>query len=282
LLGRLGANVVVNDIGAEAETPNYPDAADAEAVAAEIRAAGGHAVADTNTVATVDGANRIIQTALDAFGGVDILVNNAAFSISAMFEQLTPADFERHITVNLLGPAWTCRAAWPHMRAKGYGRIVNIASGAIAGAAGLSAYGASKGGVFSLTRSLASEGEPLGIKVNSVNPAGFSRLVIATQNEGSSIYNNSLTQPAELASPVVAYLAHEACAVNGECIEAIGGAVRRFYVAATPGFTDPNLSVEITAERWAEVMDGAAPEIIPYGDHQLVDGARSYDPATRP
>lgn len=281
LLGRLGANVVVNDIGAGAETPNYPDAANAETVAAEIRAAGGNAVADTNTVATVDGANRIIQTALDAFGGVDILVNNAAFSISAMFEQLTPADFERHITVNLLGPAWTCRAAWPHMRAKGYGRIVNIASGAIAGAAGLSAYGASKGGVFSLTRSLASEGEPLGIRVNSVNPGGFSRLVIATQNEGSFVYNNSLTQPAELASPVVAYLAHEDCAVNGECIEAMGGAVRRFYVASTPGFADPNLTVEMVAERWREVMDGAA-DAIPYGDHALVEGARPYDPASRP
>jgi len=282
LLGRLGANVVVNDIGAAAETPGYRDAASAEAVAQEIRAAGGKAVADTHTVATVAGANAIIQTALDAFGSVDILVNNAAFSITAMFEDLTPHDFERHIAVNLMGPAWTCRAAWPHMRAKGYGRIVNIASGAISGAAGLSAYGASKGGLFSLTRSLASEGEAFGIKVNSVNPGAFTRLVVATQREDSAVWRMTQALPASLVSPVVAWLAHEDCPVTGECIETMGGAVRRVYLARTAGFAEDELTVESVAARWAEVMAGAEPSIITYGARETVEGARPYDPASRP
>jgi NAD(P)-dependent dehydrogenase (short-subunit alcohol dehydrogenase family) len=282
LLARLGAKVVVNDIGPAAETPNYSDAASAEAVAEEIRAFGGQAVADTNTVATDDGAQAIIQTALDAFGGIDILVNNAAFSITAPFEALTPRDFERHIQVNLMGPVRTCRAAWPHMRAKGYGRIINITSRAVAGAGGVSAYGTSKGGLFSFTRCLASEGEALGIKVNAVNPGAFTRLVMATQQEGSLVYDMTKSLPAELVSPVVAYLAHDDCPVSGECIEAAGGSVRRMYLAATSGFTDPDLTTDIVAERWDEAVAGASPAIIGYGANEIGAGARPYDPASRP
>jgi NAD(P)-dependent dehydrogenase (short-subunit alcohol dehydrogenase family) len=282
LLARLGANVVVNDIGAAVETPGYADVASAEAVASEIRALGGVAVADTHSVAEDESAAAIIQTALDAFGAVDILVNNAAFSITTPFDVLTPRDFERHIQVNLMGPVRTCRAAWPHMRAKGYGRIINIASGAIAGAAGVSAYGASKGGLFSFTRCLASEGEDLGIKVNAMNPGAFTRLVMATQREGSLIYDTMKKLPAELVSPVVAYLAHEDCPVTGECIDASGGAVYRTYLARTEGFCDPELTIDKVAVRWDEVMAGAAPSIIGYGANEIGSGAKPYDPATRP
>jgi NAD(P)-dependent dehydrogenase (short-subunit alcohol dehydrogenase family) len=281
LLAKLGANVVVNDIGAGAETPNYPYPASAEAVAEEIRAAGGKAVADSNSVATFEGAEAMIQTALDAFGSIDILVNNAAFSITALFEELTPKDFERHISVNLLGTAWTCKVAWPHMKAAGRGRIVNIASGAIAGGAGVAAYAASKGGIFSLTRSLASEGAPHGIKANSVNPGGFSRLVMATQQEGSYIYELAKSCPAELSSPVVAFLAHDACPVTGECIDAVAGMARRVYLAQTEGFMDPNLTIDMLAERWDEVMAGVHASIIGYGGLEIFDGAQPYDPATR-
>jgi NAD(P)-dependent dehydrogenase (short-subunit alcohol dehydrogenase family) len=281
LLAQLGANVVVNDLGPLVETPGYPDVASAEAVVEEIRTLGGTAVADVNSVATVESAQAIIQTALDAFGRVDILVNNAAFSITAPFDRLTPRDFERHIQTNLLGPAWTCRAAWPHMQEHRYGRIVNITSGAIAGGAGISAYAAAKGGLFSLTRSLASEGEAFGIKVNSVNPGAFTRLVMATQQEGSYIYNLTQAMPATLVSPVVAYLAHEDCPVTGECIESAGGTVRRFYVAVTEGFKDSSLTVQAVAERWSDVLAGAHPSIICYGGSQILDGARAYDPASR-
>jgi NAD(P)-dependent dehydrogenase (short-subunit alcohol dehydrogenase family) len=282
LLAQLGASVVVNDIGPDVETPGYPDVASAEAVAEEIRSLGGSAVADLHSVATVESAQAIIQTALDEFGRIDILVNNAALSIMATFDRVTPRDFELHIQTNLLGPAWTCRAAWPHMQKQRYGRIVNITSPGMAGGAGFSAYAAAKGGLFSLTRSLASEGEALGIKVNAVSPGAFTRMIIATQQEGSYIYDlTKSTMPVELVSPVVAYLAHEDCPVTGETLETSSGSVRRFYVAVTEGFTDSKLTVQAVAERWSEVMAGAHPSIIGYGGSQVLDGARPYDPASR-
>jgi NAD(P)-dependent dehydrogenase (short-subunit alcohol dehydrogenase family) len=282
LLAKLGANVVVNDIGAKAETPGYADVASAEAVAEEIRAAGGKAVADEHSVAGVESAQAIIQTALDAFGSVDILVNNAAFSITAAFDELTPRDFERHIEVNLMGAVWTCRAAWPHMKAKRYGRIINTASSGLAGAGGLSAYGTSKGGLFSLTRSLASEGEPFGIKVNTINPGGFSRLVMATQRADSEMYQWTKDNfPAELSSPVVAFLAHEDCPVSGECIEGFAGTVRRFYLATTEGFTDRELTIDAVARRWGEVLAGAHPAIVGVMKDEILAAARPYDPVAR-
>lgn len=266
LLADRGANVVVNDIGCDPETPGYDGAASAEAVAAEIRARGGKAVADTHSVATEDGGAAIVRTALEAFGGVDILVNNAGLSIAAGFEEMTGRDFLRHIEVNLMGAVWTCRAAWPHMRAKGYGRIVNTTSGALAGFADLAAYGASKGGLLSLTRALAAEGDALGIKVNAVNPGAFTRMIAAQQEATSSMYQYAKQNlPAELVSPVVAYLAHEDCPVSGECIDAVAGEVRRVYLAQTPGFVDRGLTLETVAERWGEVMAGAAESVIGWG-----------------
>lgn len=255
LLASRGANVVVNDIGSDPESPNYDGVASAQAVADEIVAAGGHAVADTNSVAGQDGAEALVQTARSAFGSVDILVNNAGISIQADFDEMSARDFERHIDINLLGCIWTCRAAWPHMRGNGYGRIVNISSGALAGLGRLAAYGVSKGGVFSLSRALAVEGAPHGIKANTVNPAAFTRMLMSQQEADSSLLQLAkASQPAELVSPVVALLAHEDCPVTGECISAVGGSINRLYLAETKGFTDADLTIETLAAKWDMVM----------------------------
>lgn len=263
LLAARGANVVVNDIGRDPLTPGYAGSASAEAVAQEIRNLGGQAVADVNSVATEEGASAVVRTAIEAFGGIDILVNNAGVSIAAGFEEMTSRDFQRHIDVNLMGPVWSCRAAWPYMRAKGYGRIVNITSGAMAGFAALVAYGTSKGGLWSLTRALAAEGAGLGIKVNAVNPGAFTRMIAAQQEATSSMYQHAQQHlPAELVSPVVAFLAHADCPVSGECIDSVGGEVRRVYLAQTPGFADRELTIETVARRWDEVMAGAAEQLI--------------------
>jgi NAD(P)-dependent dehydrogenase (short-subunit alcohol dehydrogenase family) len=268
LLAARGANLVVNDIGRDPETPGYTGAASAAAVAAEIRALGGRAVADVHSVATEEGAAAVVQTALDSFGGIDILVNNAGISIAAPFDEMSSRDFRRHIDINLMGPIWTCRAAWPHMRSKGYGRIVNITSGALAGFTWLVAYGTSKGGLLSLTRSLAAEGAGLGIKVNAVNPGAFTRMVAAQQEATSPMYRHAKENlPPELVSPVVALLAHEECPVTGECIETVGGEVRRIYLAQTSGFTDRDLTPETVAARWNEVVGGSAESSIPHGAH---------------
>jgi NAD(P)-dependent dehydrogenase (short-subunit alcohol dehydrogenase family) len=260
LLARRGANVVVNDIGSDPETRGYPGQASAEAVAAEIVALGGKAVSDTNSVASEAGANALIGTAMDAFGSVDILVNNAGISIQAGFDEISSRDFERHIQINTMGAVWTSRAAWPHMRERSYGRIVNIASGALAGLGRLSAYAVSKGGLFSLTRALAVDGAPFGIKANTVNPAAFTRMLQSQQEDSSSLLQWAKdSQPAELVSPVVALLSHEACPVTGECIAAVGGHINRLYLAETKGFVDTDLTMESLVERWDEVMneDGA-------------------------
>jgi NAD(P)-dependent dehydrogenase (short-subunit alcohol dehydrogenase family) len=270
LLAARGANVVVNDIGRDPESVGYyRDDASADAVVEEIRALGGKAVADTHSVATEDAAAAIVGTAVETFGSVDIIVNNAVVSVLAPFDEMTSRDIRRQIETNLMGPIWMCRAVWPHMRAKRYGRIVNIASGAFTGCSMLSAYGISKGGVFALTRALAAEGSASGIKANTVTPGAFTRGSMGSLAEGTRIYKHFQENlGAELISPVVAYLAHDSCPVSGECIDASGGTVRRLYVAATPGFTDRELTVEKLSERWDEVLAGAAPSIIGCGESQ--------------
>lgn len=263
LLASRGGSVVVNDIGSDPEMKGYPGVASAEAVAEEIRSAGGKAVADTNSVASEAGAAAIVRTALDAFGSVDILINNAAISIAAPIDVMTPRDFRRHIEVNLMGPYYMCHAAWPHMKGKGYGRIVNITSSSMTGFSGQAAYGASKGGLWSLTRALAAEGAALGIKVNAVSPGAFTRLVASMLEDTSPLvlHAKASLQP-ELSSHAVAWLAHEDCPANGECIDSVGGEVYRSYIARTAGFTDREHTVETLAARWDEVMAGASDGIV--------------------
>lgn len=256
LLASRGANVVVNDIGRDPEARHYPGMASAEAVAEEIRAAGGRAVASTDSVITPAGAEAIVKVAMEAFGRVDILVNNAGISIGAPFDVISERDIQRHIDVNLMGAIWCSRAVWPLMKAQGYGRIVNITSSSMTGFAEQAAYAASKGGVWSLTRALAAEGERFGIKVNAVSPAGYTRLVISTLQEDSPLLADAKENlPPELSSPAVAFLAHETCPVTGECIDSVGGQVQRCFIARTSGFIDREHTIETLAERWAEVMD---------------------------
>ncbi|MEO7157926.1 MAG: SDR family NAD(P)-dependent oxidoreductase [Vicinamibacterales bacterium] len=267
LLAARGANVVVNDIG-DPGVPHYEGASSAAAVTREIIAAGGKAIASTHSVATEEGAAAIVRTAVEAFGGVDILVNNAAVSIASPVYEMSSEHLRKHIDVNLLGQIWMIRAVWPHMRAAGYGRIVNIGSGAFAGMAPMSVYGSTKGGVFSLTRGIALEGAAFGIKANSVNPGAFTRMLASQHEEASSIYQyaSEHLRP-EQTSPVIAFLAHEQCPVTGETFDAVGGEVRRVYLAATQGIHDPALTVEVLEARWDEVM-GSPVDML---NHENVD-----------
>lgn len=267
LLAKRGANVVVNDIGKLPEALGYPGVASAEAVAEEIRALGGNAVADTHSVATAEGSAAIVQTAIDSFGSIDILVNNAGLCRVVSFEEMTPEDFRQSIEVNLMGTVQTCRAAWPHMKAKGYGRVVNISSGSMAGLAWQTAYAAAKAGVFSFTRSLAAEGADYGIKANSLIPGALTRMVLAAQAETSPwIIEAREKLPPELVSPAVAFLAHESCPFTGECIESMGGHVSRLYLARTSGFETRAMTIETMAERWEEAFAGTAEGIFRHDD----------------
>ena len=279
LLASRGAAVVVNDIGRDPEARHYPGEASAEAVAAEIRALGGMAVANTDSVATPEGAAAIVQSALDTFGRLDIVVNNAGISIGAPFDRLSPRDIQRHIDINLMGTLWVSRAAWTVMKAAGYGRIVNTTSAAMTGFADQVAYATSKGGVWALTRALAAEGEAFGIRVNAISPGGYTRLVISTLEDDSPLLAHAKQNtPPELSSPAVAFLAHEACPVTGECIDAVGGAVQRCHIARTTGFTQRDHSPETIASRWSEVMDTTGALVVGLAAMDTRDwGLRAYD-----
>lgn len=256
LLARCGASLVVNDIGRDPETPGYTGHASAEAVAREIREAGGRAVASTASVASEHGAASIIGTAIEAFGRIDILVNNAAISIGAPLDVMTPRDFERHIQINLMGPYYCCHAAWPHMKAQGFGRIVNTTSASMTGFADQAAYAASKGGLWSLTRTLAAEGAALGIQVNALSPGAYTRMVAAMLQEGSPLLEHARANlPAELSSPALAWLCHEDCRVSGECIDSMGGTVQRTFIRRTRGISSPALTVEDVAAQWDAIVD---------------------------
>lgn len=278
LLASRGANVVVNDIGVVPEVPTYQGVADPEAIVREICALGGNAVADGNDVSSEHGAQALVKTALDAFGGADILVNNAAMCILAPFEGISAEHLRRVIDTNLMGAIWASRAVWPHMAASGYGRIVNIGASVFGGVAMMSAYGASKGGLFTLTQALAVEGRGRGITVNTVNPTGFSRMVPALQNESSILFQSLKRDfPPEMTAPLVAFLAHENCPVSGECLDSGGGKVSRTVIAQTRGFTEPGHTMETLASRWNEIIDLAGARIIERSDFDSSDwDVRTY------
>jgi NAD(P)-dependent dehydrogenase (short-subunit alcohol dehydrogenase family) len=256
LLAARGAKVVVNDFGVGA-APDGSKPANAEAVAAEITAAGGEAIADLHSVASEESARAVVQTALDAWGRVDILINNAGVGVVAGFEEITSTDIERVVGVHLMGGIWMCRAAWPRMIDAGYGRIVNTCSGGMYGMDGLTVYGAAKFGMYGLTRGLATEGAAHGIRVNAFSPGAFTNSVDPFYEIPDPAVKQAFidAQPAELVSPGVAYLAHEDCRVSGMLFDISGGSMTATFLAASPGYASRELTIEDVRDHLDEILD---------------------------
>lgn len=263
LLAAKGAHVVVADHGGSLDGAGS-SWQPAEGVVAEIVEAGGSAVACQASVAEQDSATSIVDTALDAFGRIDIVVNNAGIHDPGLFGQLTADQFRRMLDVHYLGTVFVTQAAWPHLIAAGYGRVVNTVSEAmLGGITQLSSYGAAKGAVFGLTRNLATEGLVHGIRVNAIAPRAFTRLsaahsdTLATEmampREVMDQINASM--PAELCAPAAAFLAHESCPLNGEVLQVGMGGVARLAVVYGKGISSPSITAEEIAERLGEVMD---------------------------
>jgi NAD(P)-dependent dehydrogenase (short-subunit alcohol dehydrogenase family) len=248
LLAARGAKVVVNDLGVGPGN-QLEEPADAEAVAEEIRAAGGEAIANTNTVAEEGSAKEIIDLAIDEWGRLDILVNNAGYGSLAFFNEINTRDIERFVGVNLMGPIWMCRAAWPHMCRAGYGRIVNTTSGGMMGMPGMSLLAASKFGAYGLTRGLAVEGAEYGIKVNALSPGAATNSVehSFTFTSPEILENYVASFPPKHVSAVIAYLVHESCTATGTMFAAGGGDVSARIVAATPTFSVDDITPEDVA-----------------------------------
>jgi NAD(P)-dependent dehydrogenase (short-subunit alcohol dehydrogenase family) len=268
LLASRGARVVVNDTGGSVTgTGSNLDAANA--AAEDIRRQGGEAVADTNSVTSPQGGQAIIDTAVRAWGRLDIVINNAGIVCDAPFEDMTADRLEPLLDVHLRGAFHVTRPAWKVMREQRYGRIVNTCSAAgILGAERMSNYGAAKTGLIGLTRVLAAEGADHNIKVNAIAPIAYTRMLAhsmdsAGRPDGPSaqaILDDLAAQylqkldPA-LVAPVVAFLAHRDCPASGEIYTVGAGHVARFFIGRTKGFHSPALSMEAVRDHFTEIRD---------------------------
>ncbi len=245
LLAERGAAVVVNDLGVSTEGAD-PDEGPAAEVVDEIVGAGGSAVADTSDVSSVEGSEALVATAVDRFGRIDVLVNNAGIVRWAGMPDVDEAILRAHLDVHVGGSFNTTRAAWPHLAEQGYGRIVMTTSAGMLGLATNTAYATAKGGVLGLTRSLAVAGAKVGIKVNAVAPAAATRM-------GGDTESGEMAP--DLAAPMVAYLAHADCPVTGEVYAAGAGRFARMFIAQAPGYVHDGSppTVEDIAEHWEAI-----------------------------
>jgi NAD(P)-dependent dehydrogenase (short-subunit alcohol dehydrogenase family) len=268
VLAARGARIVVNDLGGSVTGDGAATGA-AAATVRQILEHGGEAIADTNSVATPEGGSAIIGAAVQRWGRVDILINNAGIVRDSPFTEMTPDLVEPLIDVHLKGAFFVTRPAWKVMRERGYGRIVNTCSAAgILGAETMSNYGAAKTGLIGLTRVLAAEGTDVGIKVNAIAPIAATRMLERSmagndQQRGADeqAATEALMRPfldkldPALVAPVVAYLAHADCPVTGEIYSAGAGQVSRFFIGRTKGVYRSQLSAEDVRDHFDEIRD---------------------------
>ncbi len=250
LLAARGAAVVVNDPGVAVDGTGRSSGA-ADAVVEEIQAAGGRAVAEHSSVATPEGGEAVVRKALDEFGGVDIVVNNAGILRDKSFGNLDWSDLHAVLDVHLRGAFYVTRPAFLRMKDQGYGRIVMTSSASgLFGNFGQTNYGAAKAGVVGLMNVLELEGAKYDIKVNAVAPMARTRMTEQLLGQ----FAEGLDP--ELVSPVVAYLCSEGCQVSGEVWSVGGGSVSRVFIGLCPGyFKHPEKEGLLTPEEVAAHLE---------------------------
>ena len=249
LLASNGASVVVNDLGGTVDGAGSDDTA-AGRVVAEIVNAGGAAIPNTASVSDPDGARSIVQAAIDTFGGVDILINNAGILRDGTLHKMTPEAFDTVIDVHLRGSFYVTQPAFTHMRERGYGRIVMTTSAAgLFGNFGQVNYAAAKMGLVGMAKSVAQEGARRGVHCNVVAPVAYSRMTKDLMGEAGAALTPALVAPA------VGYLAHEQCELNGEVLSVYGGRVGRVFVGETVGYRDPDITMSAVADHITAVLD---------------------------
>jgi NAD(P)-dependent dehydrogenase (short-subunit alcohol dehydrogenase family)/acyl dehydratase len=230
-LAKRGARVIVNDLGGARDGSGKGSKAPAEKVADEIKACGGEALANFDNVATVQGGENIIKTALDAFGTVDILINNAGILRDKTFLKMEPENWQAVIDVHLNGAYNVSRPAFGVMKKKGYGRILMTTSAAgLYGNFGQTNYSAAKMGLVGLMNTLKLEGQKHNIKVNTIAPLATSRL---TQDILTPDVIDKLKP--ELVAPMALYLVSEQCPVSGNIYNVGMGSFNRAAIVTGPG-----------------------------------------------
>jgi NAD(P)-dependent dehydrogenase (short-subunit alcohol dehydrogenase family) len=253
LLASRGARVVVNDPGGAVDGRGGEHAV-ADKVVAEIKAAGGQAVANYNSVADMASAQGIIDTAMNTWGRCDILVNNAGILRDKAFNNMTMEDFEFTVQVHFYGTVYCTKAAWPVMRKQNYGRIVVTTSGSgTVGNFGQSNYGAAKMAVNGLINVLRLEGAKYNILCNAISPSARTRMT----EDLIPPHIAKFMRP-ELVSPAVAWLCSEECNANGEIIAATAGNYARVQYFQSEGVQfDPDepVTIEMVAEKIEQIRD---------------------------
>jgi NAD(P)-dependent dehydrogenase (short-subunit alcohol dehydrogenase family) len=229
-LARRGAKVVVNDLGGSVDGTGGEHTA-AQKVVDEIKAAGGEAVPSYDSVSTPEGGENIVKTAVDSFGKVDVVINNAGILRDKSFAKLTWEDLDAVLDVHLKGAFYVSQPAFKVMKDNGYGRFVFTASNAgVFGNFGQTNYGAAKMGLVGLSNIISIEGEKAGIKSNVLCPVAATRMTMELLGDFAS-----QLEP-ELVTPLVTYLASEACDKTHEIFSAAGGRYARVFVGLAPGW----------------------------------------------
>ena len=266
-LARRGCAVLVNDLGGDVAGRGGSGTM-ADAVVAEIAAAGGRAVASCDSVASNGGAAAMVAQALSAFGRIDVLINNAGIMRNALLEDTTDEDWDAVIATHLTGSFRLTRAVWPQMKAQGYGRIVYTASSAgLFGMEMVGGYGAAKAGVAGLMNVASLEGAQHGILCNAVMPNAVSRMAMqAAADWATARPDTEMALPPaagnamnpEFNMPIAVYLASEACtstqALYSQCV----GRFARVFTGVVPGWQAQRQSppsVEDIAAHWHEISD---------------------------
>ncbi|TGB40108.1 SDR family NAD(P)-dependent oxidoreductase [Mycolicibacterium peregrinum] len=280
LLASKGAKVVVNDPGGSL-TGDGADTAPAQQVADEIVSAGGEAIAVTDSVATAEGGQAIIDAAVERFGRIDILIHNAGTVRRASLKEMSYDDFDAVLDVHLRGAFHVVRPVFPLMCQAGYGRVVLTSSiGGLYGNHQVANYAAAKAGILGLCNVVALEGAAEGVLCNAIVPGAVTRMAEGLE---TSAYP---PMGADLVAPAVGWLVHETCSVTGEFFVAIAGRMARAVVAESPGVYQPSWTVEEVGEQIDHIRDASEPVIFPvvpdgHADHirysfgRAAEGARS-------
>jgi NAD(P)-dependent dehydrogenase (short-subunit alcohol dehydrogenase family) len=268
-LARRGAEVVVNDPGGSVDGRGADDSP-ALSVVKEIEGEGGVAVASLESVASAAGGAAIVQTALDAFGRIDVVVNNAGILRDRALHNMDPIEWQAVLDVHLNGAYWVTRAAFPHLREQRYGRIVFATSNAgLFGNFGQANYAAAKAGLVGLCRTTAIEGGRRGVLANVIAPIARTRMTETVLGDAVDL----LTPEAVV--PMATFLASSTCDVNGHVYSAAGGRYARVFSALAPGWVADGVpTAEDVARHLAEIQEPHG-YIIPESVYDELDAVKA-------